>query len=75
MFRSLSSLLLAAPLLIMGCAGQSPRSEPQPVYGDAEAKSFALKALSASDLPSDLYARYRRALTEAHRNHGEGAGS
>lgn len=73
MFRSLSSLLLAVPVLLMGCAGQPPSNEAQHVYSDAEVKSFALKALSASEMPSDLYARYRRALTEPHHSHGEGS--
>lgn len=73
MRKSVYSLLLAVPVLLMGCAERPASSEPQHVNSDAEVKAFALKALSASDMNSDLYARYRRALTEQH--HSDGAGS
>ncbi|MDF3931062.1 hypothetical protein [Pseudomonas citronellolis] len=65
MFRSLCSLLLAAPVLV-GCAGQPAPSDEQHVYSNDEVKAFAVKALSASKMDSQLFARYRRALTEPH---------
>ncbi|KES25536.1 MULTISPECIES: hypothetical protein [unclassified Pseudomonas] len=74
MFRSLSSLVLAVPVLV-GCAAQPAATEPQRAYSDAEVKAFALKILSASNMDSELYARYRRALTEPHHERNNDTGS
>lgn len=65
MLRTLCSLLLAAPVLI-GCASQPAPAKDQHAYSDEEVKAFALKALSSSNMSSDLYSRYRRALSESH---------
>ncbi len=56
------SLTLTLPLWLVGCASQpAPQQEP---YSDEHVKSFALKMLGASSMSDELYAKYRRALTE-----------
>ncbi|AGI25166.1 hypothetical protein ACYCAX_14375 [Pseudomonas sp. MT3] len=62
MNRALALLTLITPLWLAGCSSQSaPRPEP---YSNDEVKSFALKILGSSNMSDELYAKYRRALTE-----------
>lgn len=62
MNRVLALLSLIVPLWLVGCSSQpTPQQEP---YSDEQVKSFALKMLGASNLSDELYAKYRRALTE-----------
>jgi hypothetical protein len=64
MNRALALLSLTLPLWLVGCASQpAPQQEP---YSDEQVKSFALKMLGASNMSDELYAKYRRALTEPH---------
>jgi len=62
MNRAFVLLSLITPLWLAGCSSQ-PAPQPQP-YSDEEVKSFALKMLGASKMSDELYAKYRRALTE-----------
>lgn len=62
MNRAFVLLSLIMPLWLVGCASQ-PAPQKQP-YSDEQVKSFALKMLGASSLSDELYAKYRRALTE-----------
>ncbi|MFV3304403.1 hypothetical protein ACNFBT_03880 [Pseudomonas sp. NY15181] len=71
MNRALALLILAAPLWLAGCSSQ-PAPQQQP-YSDTEVKSFALKILGASNMSDDLYAKYRRALTEPHNDGRSGS--
>jgi len=64
MNRALTLLTLTVPFWLAGCSSQ-PAPQQQP-YSDTEVKSFALKILGASNMSDDLYAKYRRALTEPH---------
>lgn len=63
MNRALALLTLIAPLWLAGCSSQPAPRQP---YSDTEVKSFGLKILGASNMSDDLYAKYRRALTEPH---------
>lgn len=68
MNRVLALLSLLTPLWLVGCSSQP--TPPQHPYSDEEVKSFALKMLGASSLSDELYAKYRRALTEPHDENG-----
>lgn len=71
MNRALALLTLITPLWLAGCSTQ-PAPQKQP-YDDAQVKSFALKMLGASTLSDELYAKYRRALTESHEDGRSGS--
>ncbi|MFR0688259.1 hypothetical protein ACLUTX_02580 [Enterobacterales bacterium AE_CKDN230030158-1A_HGKHYDSX7] len=71
MNRALALLTLITPLWLVGCSSQP--AEPQEPYSDAQIKSFALKMLGTSNLSDDLYAKYRRALTEPRDNGRSGS--
>ncbi|WP_152224623.1 hypothetical protein [Pseudomonas sp. SCB32] len=63
MNRALALLTLTVPFWLAGCSSQPAPQQPN---SDTEVKSFALKILGASNMSDDLYAKYRRALTEPH---------
>ncbi|MCJ1887900.1 hypothetical protein LNN38_23805 [Pseudomonas sp. LA21] len=70
MNRALALLTLITPLWLAGCSSQPASQQP---YSDAEVKSFGLKILGASNMSDDLYAKYRRALTEPHQDGRSGS--
>lgn len=62
MNRALALFSVIMPLWLVGCASQpAPQQTP---YSDEQVKSFALKMLGSSKMSDDLYAKYRKALTE-----------
>jgi hypothetical protein len=71
MNRVLALFTLIMPLWMVGCASQpAPQREP---YSDEQVKSFAVKMLGASNMSDELFAKYRRALTEPHEDGRSGS--
>ncbi|MFJ3049474.1 hypothetical protein [Pseudomonas nitroreducens] len=71
MNRALALLSLTLPLWLVGCASQpAPQQER---YSNEQVKSFALKMLGTSNMSDELYAKYRRALTEPHEDGRSGS--
>ncbi|MBB4868012.1 Tfp pilus assembly protein PilF [Pseudomonas nitritireducens] len=71
MNRALALFSLITPLWLVGCASQpAPQQEP---YSDEQVKSFAVKMLGTSSMSDELFAKYRRALTEPHANGRSGS--